>query len=156
VAALAPDLLPRVLVQGQMSRGRLLDSHTARIESGQPSVIFGLQSFGEGLDLPGTLCEWVFIAKLPFASPSDPVQEARAEWLRREGRNPFDELVVPATGIRLLQWTGRAIRSETDQAQVVCYDKRLLSTDYGMRMLQGLPPYAVFRRVRGQLSALQG
>jgi len=39
---------------------------------------------------------------------------------------------------------------------VVCYDKRLLSTDYGMRMLQGLPPYAVFRRVRGQLSALQG
>ena len=150
VDALTADLLPRVLVQGQMARTRLIASHQARVESGQASVIFGMQSFGEGLDLPGTLCETVFIAKLPFASPSDPVEEARAEWLKREGRNPFSELVVPATGIRLLQWTGRAIRTEDDQARVVCYDRRLLAMDFGRRMLQGLPPYAVFRRVRGQ------
>jgi len=150
VAALDADLLGLVLVQGQMSRSRLIGSHLARVEAGLPSVIFGMQSFGEGLDLPGQLCETVFIAKLPFASPSDPVEEARAEWLKREGRDPFSELVVPATGIRLLQWTGRAIRSETDQARVVCYDKRLLTQSYGRRMLQGLPPYALLRRVRGQ------
>jgi ATP-dependent DNA helicase DinG len=156
VDALDADLLPIVLVQGQMSRPRLLAGHTARVESGQPSVIFGMQSFGEGLDLPGKLCETVFIAKLPFASPSDPVEEARAEWLKRTGRDSFSELVVPATGIRLLQWTGRAIRTEDDQARVVCYDKRLLGTAYGRRMLQGLPPYAVFRRVRGQTSEVQG
>ena len=149
VAALDTALQALVLVQGQMSRNRLIASHMARVESGQPSVIFGMQSFGEGLDLPGLLCETVFIAKLPFASPSDPVEEARAEWLKREGRDPFTELVVPATGIRLLQWTGRAIRTETDRARVVCYDKRLLSQSYGRRMLQGLPPYAVLRRVRG-------
>ncbi len=156
VDALAPDLAARVLVQGQMSRTRLLASHTARVEAGQPSVIFGMQSFGEGLDLPGTLCETVFIAKLPFASPSDPVEEARAEWLKRSGRDSFSELVVPATGIRLLQWTGRAIRTEEDQARVICYDKRLLSTAYGRRLLQGLPPYAVFRRLRGQTSEVLG
>lgn len=150
VDALDEDLCEVVLVQGQMSRSRLIASHTARVESGQPSVIFGMQSFGEGLDLPGALCETVFIAKLPFASPSDPVEEARAEWLKRAGRDPFAELVVPATGIRLLQWTGRAIRTETDQARVVCYDKRLLSQSYGRRMLQGLPPYALLRRVRGR------
>lgn len=150
VDALGADLLERVLVQGQMSRSRLIGSHLARVESGQPSVIFGMQSFGEGLDLPGALCETVFIAKLPFASPSDPVEEARAEWLKRDGRDPFSELVVPATGIRLLQWTGRAIRTETDQARVICYDKRLLSQSYGRRMLQGLPPYTLLRRVRGQ------
>jgi ATP-dependent DNA helicase DinG len=109
-------------------------------------VIFGLQSFGEGLDLPGLLCETVFIAKLPFASPADPVHEARSEWLKSQGQDPFSQLVVPATGIRLLQWTGRAIRSETDQARVVCYDKRLLTTAYGQRMLQGLPPYARVQR----------
>lgn len=149
VAALDAALQAVVLVQGQLSRNRLIGSHLARVESGQPSIIFGMQSFGEGLDLPGLLCETVFIAKLPFASPSDPVEEARAEWLKHEGRNPFDELVVPATGIRLLQWTGRAIRTETDRARVVCYDKRLLSQSYGRRMLQGLPPYAVLRRVRG-------
>ena len=135
-----------VLVQGQMARAKLLNIHQARVEAGRPSVIFGLQSFGEGLDLPGDLCETVFIAKLPFSPPSDPVEEARAEWLKRSGRDPFNELVVPATGIKLLQWTGRAIRSETDQARVICYDKRLLSAAYGRRMLQGLPPYAVSRR----------
>ena len=148
VDALGPDLLPLVLVQGQMSRHRLMSSHQARVESGQASIIFGMQSFGEGMDLPGALCETVLITKLPFASPSDPVEEARAEWLKRQGRNPFDELVVPATGIRLLQWTGRAIRTEDDQARVLCYDKRLLGTGYGRRMLQGLPAYAVFRRLR--------
>ena len=155
VEALDAALLDVVLVQGQMARGRLLASHAARIASGQPSVIFGMQSFGEGLDLPGQLCETVFIAKLPFAPPSDPVEEARAEWLKREGRDPFSELVVPATGIRLLQWTGRAIRTEDDQARVICYDKRLLSMAFGRRMLQGLPPYAVLRRVRGQTLAVQ-
>ena len=154
VSALDAPLLELVLVQGQMARSRLLGIHQARVESGFASVIFGLQSFGEGLDLPGLLCETVFIAKLPFGSPSDPVDEARAEWLKRAGRDPFSELVVPATGIKLLQWTGRAIRSETDQARVVCYDKRLLSMAYGRRMLQGLPPYAVSRRLPGAALAL--
>jgi ATP-dependent DNA helicase DinG len=136
----------RVLVQGTQSRSRLLASHTARVEAGEPSVLFGLQSFGEGLDLPGLLCETVFITKLPFAPPSEPVDEARAEWLRSVGRDPFNELVIPATGVKLLQWTGRAIRTEQDQAQVVCYDKRLALQAYGRRMLAGLPPYRFVER----------
>jgi ATP-dependent DNA helicase DinG len=88
----------------------------------------------------------VFITKLPFASPSDPVGQARADWLKAQGRDPFSELVVPATGARLLQWTGRALRTETDEATVVCYDARLLRQAYGRRMLQGLPPYRLQRR----------
>ena len=154
VDALPATLQEVVLVQGQMARARLLAVHQARVEAGLPSVIFGLQSFGEGLDLPGKLCESVFIAKLPFSPPSDPVEEARAEWLRRIGRDPFAELTVPATGIRLLQWTGRAIRTEEDHATVICYDRRLLQQAYGRRMLQGLPPYAVSRRVAGVVRAL--
>ena len=149
VDALGAALQEVVLVQGQMARGRLMAAHQARVEAGLPSVIFGLQSFGEGLDLPGKLCEKVFIAKLPFSPPSDPVEEARAEWLKSVGRDPFAELVVPATGIKLLQWTGRAIRTEDDHATVICYDRRLLRQSYGRRMLQGLPPYAVSRRVGG-------
>lgn len=144
--ALPPALLERVLVQGTQSRTRLLAAHQARVESGMPSVLFGLQSFGEGLDLPGALCETVCIAKLPFAPPSDPVDEARAEWLRSVGRDPFNELVIPATGIKLLQWTGRAIRTEDDHAQVICYDKRLQLQTYGRRMLNGLPPYRLEQR----------
>jgi ATP-dependent DNA helicase DinG len=144
--ALPGHLRDMVLVQGTQSRMRLLSAHSARIADGYPSVLFGLQSFGEGLDLPGALCETVFIAKLPFAPPSDPVDEARAEWLKSVGRDPFNELVIPATGIKLLQWTGRAIRTEEDRAQVICYDKRLLETAYGRRMLAGLPPYALRKR----------
>jgi len=144
------DLRERILVQGDASRTVLLQRHGDRVASGFPSILFGLQSFGEGLDLPGELCEWVFITKLPFASPSDPVGQARADWVKAQGRDPFSELVVPATGARLLQWTGRALRTENDQAVVVCYDPRLLRQAYGRRMLQGLPPYRLQRRVNGQ------
>jgi ATP-dependent DNA helicase DinG len=151
--SLPASLLEVVLVQGQMSRTRLLAAHQARVEAGRPSVIFGQQSFGEGLDLPGALCETVFIAKLPFTPPSDPVEEARAEWLKTLGRDPFAELVIPATGIRLLQWTGRAIRTEEDYATVICYDKRLLRAGYGKRMLRGLPGYEVLRRVNGVIES---
>ena len=147
----ATDSLPAsltdvVLVQGTVSRTRLLGAHMAQVEAGLPSVIFGMQSFGEGLDLPGALCETVFITKLPFAPPTEPVDEARAEWLRKVGRDPFNELVIPATGIKLLQWTGRAIRTEEDYAQVICYDKRLQLQAYGRRMLAGLPAYKVEKR----------
>lgn len=146
------DLRDKVLAQGEASRTQLLRQHAERVEAGGASILFGLQSFGEGLDLPGELCEWVFITKLPFASPSDPVGQARADWLKAQGRDPFSELVVPATGARLLQWTGRALRSETDEAVVVCYDARLLRQSYGRRMLKGLPPYKLQRRVGGVLS----
>ncbi len=148
------DLRDKVLVQGAASRTQLLLRHADRVRSGHASILFGLQSFGEGLDLPGELCEWVFITKLPFASPSDPVGQARADWLKAQGRDPFSELVVPATGARLLQWTGRALRSETDEAVVVCYDGRLLRQSYGRRMLKGLPPYRLQRRVDGVLSEI--
>lgn len=147
----AVDALPTamrsvVLVQNALPRTRLLRRHRERVENGEPSVIFGMQSFGEGLDLPGRLCESVFITKLPFAPPDDPVGEARAEWLRAVGRDPFSELVVPATAIRLAQWVGRAIRTEEDMAHVYCYDKRLTRTSYGQRLLKGLPPFALEQR----------
>ncbi|MBN9339180.1 MAG: ATP-dependent DNA helicase DinG [Comamonadaceae bacterium] len=147
----AVDQLPTalratVLVQNQWPRQQLLAQHRERVAQGQPSIIFGMQSFGEGLDLPGSLCESLFITKLPFAPPDDPVGEARAEWLRGAGRDPFSELVVPATAIRLAQWVGRAIRTEEDLAHVYCYDRRLVRTGYGQRLLQGLPPFALQRR----------
>ena len=146
VAMLTGGLREKVLVQGEMPRAVLLRQHRERVESSAASIIFGMQSFGEGLDLPGQLCESVFIAKLPFASPDDPVGEARAEWLRSVGRDPFSELVVPATAIRLAQWAGRAIRLETDRAFVYCYDRRLVSTSYGRRLLDGLPAFVQQQR----------
>jgi ATP-dependent DNA helicase DinG len=96
VEAIPGFLVDIVLVQNTQSRARLLTAHTERVQAGLPSVLFGLQSFGEGLDLPGALCETVFIAKLPFAPPSEPVDDARAD---RRG---------PRTGDLLRQETGTA------------------------------------------------
>lgn len=146
VDALSTSMRNQVLVQTALPRQTLLARHRDNVEMGEPSIIFGMQSFGEGLDLPGALCESLFITKLPFAPPDDPVGEARAEWLRSSGRNPFNELVVPATAIRLAQWVGRAIRTEEDQAHVYCYDKRLTGTSYGQQLIKGLPPFTLQRR----------
>lgn len=141
--ALDASLRERVLVQGTRPRGTLIALHTQRVQAGQPSVIMGLASFGEGLDLPGDLCRELWITKLPFSSPDDPVSEARAEYVQASGGNAFADLVVPETGVRLLQWTGRGIRTETDTARITIFDKRITQQAYGRRILAGLPPYPV-------------
>lgn len=141
--ALPDDLRSRVLVQGTQPRTVLLSRHRERVVAGEPSILFGLQQFAEGVDLPGALCEHLYIMKLPFQPPTDPVSQARAEFVEAEGGNAFADLVVPATGVRMLQWTGRGIRTETDRAVITCFDKRLTESSFGRRILGGLPDYPV-------------
>lgn len=150
VAALPPALRAQARVQGEAPREQLLREHRSAVRAGERAVLIGLQSFGEGMDLPGQECEWVFMPKLPFLTPDDPVAEARAEWLEARGRNPFVELVVPATGVRLNQWAGRGIRSESDRATIVCYDPRLIQTAFGRQLLGGLPPFSKAWRRAGE------
>lgn len=151
--AVSPVLRDRILVQGTRARGLLLQEHRRRVEAGEPSILFGLQSCGEGLDLPGSLCGELFISKLPFAPPTNPVDEARAEFVEANGGSAFDELVVPATGLRLLQWVGRGVRTETDWARITCFDSRLTQRDFGRRILRGLPPFPVREVAVGQISS---
>ncbi|WP_157991521.1 ATP-dependent DNA helicase DinG [Caldimonas tepidiphila] len=150
-AAVTSDLL----VQGSAPRDELLKRHRAAVKAGRRSVLVGLQSFGEGLDLPGELCEWVLMPKVPFSSPSDPVSEARTEWLEAKGRNSFLEVVVPATGVTLNQWAGRGIRSERDRATIVCYDPRLATTTFGRQLLGGLPAFSKLHRKGGREQPLE-
>lgn len=154
VAAMPVSLRRQMRVQGEAPREQLLREHRAAVAAGERAVLVGLQSFGEGLDLPGRECEWVFLPKLPFLMPADPVMEARAEWLQAQGRNPFLEIVVPATGVRLNQWAGRGIRSESDRASIVCYDGRLTQTAFGRQLLAGLPPFSRWLRRPGQAEAV--
>jgi ATP-dependent DNA helicase DinG len=145
-AALPKDLLSQVQVQGALSRTELLKEHNRRIIAGERSVIFGLQSFGEGIDLPGQLCEHVLIDKLPFTPPNSPVEEALAEWLSAQGRDPFTELSVPRTGMKLAQWAGRGVRTVTDRAVITVCDTRLVNMRYGQAILAGLPPFPLVRQ----------
>ena len=154
VAQMPEELRARALVQGAQSREALLTAHRRAVDAGLPSFLLGLHTFGEGLDLPGPLCEWVFVAKLPFMPPNDPVSEARAEWMEARGRSSFAEIVVPATGVTLQQWAGRGIRTEEDRATIVCYDPRLTATSFGRQLLGGLPPFRMVRRVHGRELAI--
>lgn len=149
-AALPRDLQAQVQVQGDGSRIALLREHARRVDKGERSIIFGLQSFGEGIDLPGRLCEHVVIDKLPFTPPNSPVEEALSEWLVAQGRDPFNELSVPRAGMKLAQWAGRGVRTVNDRAVITICDTRLLTMRYGQAILRGLPPFPVVRPGAGK------
>ena len=134
----------KVRAQGSLGKSQLIAEHCADVEAGKGSTLFGLASFGEGLDLPGKLCETVVITQLPFAVPTDPVGATYAEWLESRGRNPFIEVSVPDATRLLTQYCGRLIRNEADTGRIVLLDRRVVTRRYGSGMLKALPP---FRRV---------
>jgi len=131
----------KVRAQGSLGKSQLVAEHCADIEAGKGSTLFGLASFGEGLDLPGKLCETVVITQLPFAVPTDPVGATYAEWLESRGRNPFLEVSVPEATRLLTQYCGRLIRNETDHGRIVLLDRRVILKRYGAGMLRALPPF---------------
>lgn len=136
-------LRDRVLIQGEQSKSAIIDAHRARIDAGNPSVIFGLASFTEGVDLPASYCTKVVVTKLPFAVPDSPVLRTLSEWIERRGGNPFMEIAVPDAARKLEQSVGRLIRTETDRGQIVVTDPRLWESRYGRAILRGLPPFRV-------------
>lgn len=131
----------KVRAQGSLGKSQLVAEHCADIEAGKGSTLFGLASFGEGLDLPGKLCETVVITQLPFAVPTDPVGATYAEWLESRGRNPFIEVSIPEATRLLTQYCGRLIRNETDRGRIVLLDRRVVTKRYGAGMLKALPPF---------------
>ncbi|WP_444926845.1 ATP-dependent DNA helicase DinG [Microbulbifer sp. TRSA002] len=131
----------RILMQGQQSRQQLLDSHREIIDGGGSSILFGLASFAEGLDLPGDYCRHVVIAKLPFAVPDDPIEAALAEWIEAKGGNPFMQITVPDAALKLVQACGRLLRAEGDSGTVTLLDRRVVTRRYGQAILNSLPPF---------------
>jgi len=139
---LPASLRERILMQGEWSKQEMLSRHRERIDAAVDSVLFGLASFTEGVDLPGNYCTHVVIAKLPFAVPDDPVEEAQAEWVEAQGGNAFLQMAVPDAALRLVQACGRLLRNETDHGKITVLDRRLLTRRYGQLILDTLPPYA--------------
>ncbi len=129
-----------LLVQDYLQKNILIERHVERIKSGRRSIVFGMSSFSEGVDLPGDLCSHVVICKLPFGVPSHPVDASLVEWFSKRGFNTFTELVLPETALRLCQAFGRLLRTETDQGRVTILDNRLITKRYGRQLLDTLPP----------------
>ena len=123
------------LKQGAFPRGKLLDKF--RIEDN--SVLFATDSFWEGVDVPGDALKLVVIARLPFRVPTEPIIEARVEYMESQGLNSFMDYSVPVAVLKFKQGFGRLIRTKTDKGAVLVLDKRVISKFYGKFFLKSLP-----------------
>jgi ATP-dependent DNA helicase DinG len=130
-----------ILIQGDNSKQEMLAQHKKKIDGGEGSVLFGLASFAEGVDLPGDYCKHVIIAKLPFAVPDDPIEAALSEWVTARGGNPFMDITVPDASLKLVQACGRLLRTETDTGKISLLDRRIITKRYGKAILNSLPPF---------------
>jgi ATP-dependent DNA helicase DinG len=121
--------------QGEMGRTQLLQAFVQTPRS----VLFGADSFWEGVSVPGDDLKMVVIPKLPFRVPSEPVQQARHERIVANGGNPFEEYSLPQAALRLRQGVGRLIRTQRDKGSVVILDHRVTRRRYGEYFLRSLP-----------------
>ncbi|AUR52218.1 helicase C-terminal domain-containing protein [Aquella oligotrophica] len=133
----------RVLLQTEFSSNqKLIAEHKETIDSGIPSIIFGLNSFAEGVDLPSRYCMHVVITKLPFETHKDPESMVREYWVKAENGNYFMDVSLPEAGIKLIQAVGRLLRNESDYGQVTICDNRIVLKQYGGLLLKALPEFS--------------
>ena len=133
-----------ILMQGESNKRDLLQSFV----NTKNSVLLGTMSFWEGVDVRGESLSCVIIDKLPFASPGDPVMQARIDAIKRNGGQPFMEFQVPQAVITLKQGVGRLIRDVNDSGVVMLGDPRLKQKSYGRIFLNSLPSMPVTSDVK--------
>ncbi|VAW58453.1 DinG family ATP-dependent helicase YoaA [hydrothermal vent metagenome] len=132
-----------ILIQGSLPKHQLLEKFR---ELGN-AVLLGTSSFWEGVDVRGEALSCVIIDKLPFASPGDPVMQARLDGIRKQGGNPFMDYQLPQAVIALKQGAGRLIRDMKDYGVLMIGDNRLKTKPYGKVFLESLPDMPQSKRI---------
>ena len=130
------DLPYPLLRQGEMPNARLIETFKAEGNA----VLFGTQSFWEGVDVPGAALRLVIIDRIPFSVPDSPLHKARVEEITRAGGDWFNDFALPQAQLKLKQGFGRLIRTAEDRGVVAILDTRLVRKSYGERLQRFLPP----------------
>lgn len=125
-----------ILAQGMGgSREKLLK----RFMQSNNSILFGADSFWEGVDLPGDSLQLLIVTRLPFENPERPMVKARQMYLEKKGINPFMQETIPKAALKLRQGLGRLIRSTEDKGTMIILDRRIVTTKYGKKIARALP-----------------
>jgi ATP-dependent DNA helicase DinG len=135
------------LKQGETGRHALL----AQFRKEGNAVLFGTDSFWEGVDVKGEALRLVIISRLPFQVPTEPVQQARAEKIKADGGDSFRDFSVPQAVIKFRQGFGRLIRSRNDRGAVLILDQRVINKGYGRIFLRSLPETEIVRGASGDI-----
>jgi ATP-dependent DNA helicase DinG len=144
--SLPAEMAEKVLVQDHRPIPELVAQHKASIDAGKRSILMGLDSMAEGLDLPGRYCGHVVITRLPFAVPGDPVEEARRDHL---GDDWFEHAYLADMLTMLIQAAGRLIRRESDHGVITVLDQRLTTKRYCKIALAALPGFTRGDKLKG-------
>ncbi len=122
------------MIQGEISNRKMLET----MRQTRNAVIFGLDSFWEGVDVRGDALKCLIITKLPFEVPTEPIVQARTEIIESEGGNAFYEYSLPRAVLKFRQGFGRLIRTKTDTGRVIVCDDRILTRAYGKSFLENI------------------
>ncbi len=128
------DLGLNPMLQGELPKRLMLET----MRDSDNSVIFGLDSFWEGVDVKGNALRCLIITKLPFEVPSEPIAMARTEEIEKNGGNPFYEYSLPKAILKFKQGFGRLIRSKKDTGRVIICDERIETKAYGSRFIENM------------------
>jgi len=135
------------LRQGAANRHLLLN----RFRNERSPVLFATASFWEGVDVKGDALVCLILTRLPFRVPTDPIVEARVEYLERQGRDAFGDYTVPQAVIKFKQGFGRLIRTKEDRGAVLIFDRRVATKRYGATFLRSLPTRSIHQLPRVEM-----
>lgn len=116
------------------------DKLIQEFKAAENRVLFGCESFWEGIDIPGDALSCVVLTKLPFANPSDPLVRAKTKMIEKNNGNSFAEFMIPNVILKTKQGVGRLIRTMEDRGAIIIMDSRIIKKSYGKQILASLPP----------------